>query len=40
MGYLEMVKDKAVEHLNNPMPDVWSDTVGRALQEFIKGMGG
>jgi hypothetical protein len=29
-----------VEHLNNPMPDFWNETMGKALEQFIKGMGG
>jgi hypothetical protein len=40
LSYLGIHKGDIVQHLNNPMPDVWTETVGKAFAEFLKGMGG
>jgi hypothetical protein len=40
LDYLGITKDNIIQHLNSPMPDVWNETTGKAVEQLIRTLGG
>ncbi len=40
LDYLELTKENIVDALHSPMPSVWNDTTGKAIEQRIKSLGG
>lgn len=39
-GYIGLSKENFLQHLHTPMPDIWNETTGKAIEQLIKSLGG